>query len=98
MAHLHLLFLEAGTLLFSGMVFVFAFLGALVIFINTVLVKLAIKFPDADRPLKAQRTTKQKSSVAKGIAPNVVAAITSAVTQYRHQNSQQSAQHSQSRK
>jgi len=98
MEHLHQLFLEAGTLLFSGMVFVFAFLGVLVIFINTVLVKLAIKFPDAKKQLKTQRSAKQNNSGAEGISSNVVAAITVAVTQYRQQHSQQNGQHSKSRK
>jgi len=88
MEHLNQLFLEAGTLLFTGMVFVFAFLGLLVIFINTVLAKLAIKFPDPVVQSKPQRPTKQKSNAAKGISPNVVAAITSAVSQYRQQQSQ----------
>ncbi len=36
MEHLHPLFLEAGTLMITGMVFVFSFLGLLVIFINTI--------------------------------------------------------------
>ena len=99
MEHLDQLFLEAGTLLLTGMVFVFAFLGLLVIFINTVLAKLAIKFPDAEAQFKSQHSTKQKSNnVAKGISPNIVAAITSAVTQYRQQHSQLSTQHSKSRK
>jgi len=88
MEHLNQLFLEAGTLLFTGMVFVFAFLGLLVIFINTILAKLAIKFPDAVVQTNHQRPTKQKSNTAKGISPNVVAAITSAVSQYRQQQSQ----------
>lgn len=88
MEHLNQLFLEAGTLLFTGMVFVFAFLGSLVIFIKTVLAKLAIKFPDAVVQTRTQRPTKQKGNTAKGISPNVVAAITSAVSQYRQQQSQ----------
>ncbi len=40
-------FIEAGTLMLTGMVFVFVFLGVLIVFINTVLAKLAVKFPDA---------------------------------------------------
>tara|TARA_B110000238_G_C16061052_1_gene410519 strand:- start:525 stop:821 length:297 start_codon:yes stop_codon:yes gene_type:complete len=98
MEHLNELFIEAGTLLFAGMLFVFVFLGSLVIFIKTVLAKLAIKFPDAVEQLKPQRSTKQKSNLAQGISPSIVAAITSAVTQYRQEHSQRSAQHSKSRK
>ena len=39
-------FFEAGTLMLAGMVFVFVFLSILILFINTVLAKLAVKFPD----------------------------------------------------
>jgi oxaloacetate decarboxylase gamma subunit len=98
MDHLSQLFLEAGTLLFAGMVFVFVFLGSLVIFIKTVLARLAIKFPDAVEQLKPQRASKQKSNLAQGISPSIVAAITSAVTQYRQEHTKQSSQHSKSRK
>lgn len=91
MEHLHPLFLEAGTLMITGMVFVFSFLGLLVIFINTILAKLALKFPDAVVPTKSKTrssvlSNKSNTSV-KGISPNIVAAVTSAVTQYRQQHS-----------
>ena len=85
MEHLHQVFVEAGTLMLTGMVFVFAFLGLLVIFINTVLAKLAITFPDAVVEVKGQRSTKKKNNSSAGISPKVVAAISSAVTQYRRQ-------------
>ncbi|NQY65134.1 MAG: OadG family protein [Alteromonadaceae bacterium] len=91
MEHLHQLFLEAGTLMLTGMIFVFSFLGLLVIFIKTVLAKLAIKFPDAVVQPKSQTRTQglsnKSNSSVKGISPNIVAAITSAVTQYRQQHS-----------
>lgn len=87
MENLNQAFIDAGTLLVAGMVFVFAFLGILVIFINTVLSRLAIKFPDAEVKSSPSRS-KKASNAPKGIAPNVVAAIGSAVTQYRNQQSQ----------
>jgi oxaloacetate decarboxylase gamma subunit len=43
-------FIEAGTLMLAGMVFVFAFLSLLIIFINTVLARLSVWFPDAITP------------------------------------------------
>jgi len=90
MEHLHGLFIEAGTLMLAGMVFVFGFLGLLVIFIKTVLAKLAVKFPDAvitqkNQP-KAKRSLNKNESPVKGVSPQVVAAITSAVSQYRQQH------------
>ena len=81
-------FLEAGTLMLAGMVFVFAFLGLLIIFINTVLAKLAIKFPD---PIvtSTNRSNRKNNKVAKGeISPAIVAAISGAVNRYRQQHSQ----------
>ncbi len=90
MEQLNHLFVEAGTLLFAGMIFVFAFLGLLIIFINTVLARLAIKFPD---PAPSSRTNKKitkKTAIANSasgeISPSIVAAISSAVTNYRHQH------------
>ena len=86
MAHLNHLFLEAGTLMLTGMIFVFSFLGLLVIFINVVLAKLAIKYPDAVMQAKPVRANLRNPKDPGGIPPNVVAAITSAVTQYRKQH------------
>lgn len=84
-------FIEAGTLMLAGMVFVFAFLSLLILFINTVLAKLAIKFPDPVAPVRS-RPAKQNNKTAKtadgSVSPAVVAAISSAVTRYRQQNSQ----------
>jgi len=84
-------FIEAGTLMLAGMVFVFAFLSLLILFINTVLAKLAITFPDPVAPVRS-RSTKPNNKTAKAadgsVSPAVVAAISSAVTRYRQQNSQ----------
>lgn len=82
-------FIEAGTLMFAGMVFVFAFLSVLIIFINTVLAKLAIAFPDPIAPSR-KRSSKPNNKVASGdVSPAVVAAISGAVTRYRQKHSHQ---------
>lgn len=86
MEHLNQLFVEAGTLMLAGMVFVFTFLGLMIVFINVVLTRLAIKFPDAAPQSKPIRTNKKIKQNVDGISPKVVAAITSAVTQYRKQH------------
>jgi len=81
-------FLEAGTLMLAGMVFVFAFLSLLIIFINTVLAKLSVKFPDAIVPSR-NHSNKKNNKVASGeISPAIVAAISGAVSSYRKQHSQ----------
>jgi oxaloacetate decarboxylase gamma subunit len=91
-------FLEAGTLMLAGMVFVFAFLSLLILFINTVLLKLSEKFPD---PIVARRTpsnkkTNNKKATNGDISPAIVAAISGAVSRYRaqHGKSQASSQNS----
>ena len=80
-------FLEAGTLMLAGMVFVFAFLSLLIIFINTVLAKLAAQFPDpvASTP-KRSSTKNNKQATGSEISPAIVAAISGAVTRYRQQH------------
>lgn len=91
-------FLEAGTLMLAGMVFVFAFLSLLIIFINTVLAKLAIRFPD---PIVStpNRSNKPNNKAANGeISPAIVAAISGAVTRYRQQHSQQPSSSQKSKK
>ena len=90
MEQLNHLFVEAGTLLFAGMVFVFTFLGLLIVFINTVLARLAIKFPDPvaiPSSRSNKKIIKKSANSANGeISPSIVAAISSAVTSYRHQH------------
>ena len=88
MDNLTQLFTEAGTLMLAGMVFVYAFLGLLVVFINTVLVKLAKIYPDPIVQRNPQRKLSTKKEVHDGVSPSVVAAISSAVSKYRQQNSQ----------
>ncbi|OKY27728.1 MULTISPECIES: OadG family protein [Thalassotalea] len=79
-------FIEAGTLMLAGMVFVFAFLGLLVIFINLVLVKLANKYPDPIIQSKSKPKAKKTNIASNGVTPQVVAAIGSAVTQYKQKH------------
>lgn len=87
MESLSQLFTEAGTLLLAGMIFVFAFLGLLVVFIKVVLSPLGVKFPDA-QPV-ARKPAKPKGAGKKaGIDSGTVAAIGAAVSQYRKQNQQ----------
>lgn len=81
-------FLEAGTLMLAGMVVVFAFLSLLILFINIVLARLAIQFPDPIAPT-TNRSSKKNNKTASGeISPAIVAAISGAVSRYRQQHSQ----------
>jgi oxaloacetate decarboxylase gamma subunit len=89
MENLQQLFIEAGTLMLAGMVFVFTFLGLLIVFINVVLVRLATKFPDAIVESRASSKKNNKRQDDSGVSPAVVAAISCAVTQYRQQHSAQ---------
>jgi oxaloacetate decarboxylase gamma subunit len=93
MEHLNQLFVEAGTLMLAGMVFVFTFLSLMIIFIYVVLTRLAVKYPDTVPQLKPARTNQKTKQNVDGISPKVVAAITSAVTQYRKQHNQSSSTH-----
>ncbi|TYK65895.1 OadG family protein [Colwellia echini] len=81
-------FLEAGTLMLAGMVFVFVFLSILIIFINTVLAKLAIKFPDPVVVPSSRTNKKSNSQVAGKVSPAIVSAISGAVKRYRAQHGQ----------
>jgi len=83
-------FLEAGTLMLAGMVFVFVFLGLLIIFINTVLAKLAIRFPDPiiKKSARSNNRGKNKKAASGDVSPAIVAAISSAVARYRAERSE----------
>ncbi|MBU2869238.1 OadG family transporter subunit [Colwellia sp. E2M01] len=81
-------FLEAGTLMLAGMVFVFVFLSILIVFINTVLAKLAVKFPDPVVASSSRTNKKSKSKNDGGVSPAVVSAISGAVKRYRSQHGQ----------
>jgi oxaloacetate decarboxylase gamma subunit len=65
----------------------------MIVFINVVLKRLAIKFPDAVIQAKPTRSNQKIKKNVDGISPKVVAAITSAVTQYRQQHNQHSSTH-----
>lgn len=85
--NLNQLFIEAGTLMLAGMVFVFAFLGILIVFVNVVLARLAEKYPDPviqKAPKKA--ANKKATENNNGVSPQIVAAISSAVSRYRQQH------------
>ena len=88
MDQLSQLFVEAGTLMLAGMVFVFAFLGLLVVIINVLLAPLANKYPDPVAQSNTRPTINRSPSAATGTSANVVAAISAAVNQYRqtHKN------------
>ena len=71
--------LRATTLLGLGMTFVFLFLGLLMIAVN-----LMAKYIPADEPVIAKGATPRKAaSAASEINPKLIAAITTAVQQYR---------------
>lgn len=86
MENLSHIFIEAGTLMLAGMVFVFAFLGLLIVFVNTVLAQLAKKYPDSIAQSTRQRVTNNQKQTVTGMSPSIVAAISSAVTKYRQQH------------
>ncbi|MEW6982305.1 OadG family protein [Colwelliaceae bacterium 6471] len=86
MEQLNQQFIEAGTLMLAGMVFVFTFLGLLILFINTVLIRLANKYPDAIVQPSPQRSTKKSQTASDEISPSIVAAISAGITRYRQQH------------
>ncbi|MFT6985787.1 MAG: oxaloacetate decarboxylase gamma subunit [Psychromonas sp.] len=77
---------RALTLLGLGMTFVFLFLGLLMIVVN-----LMAKYVPADEPIVKKKSIQKKAvstaSVQSGVNPKLIAAITSAVQQYRKNES-----------
>ena len=86
MEQLSELFVEAGTLMLAGMIFVFAFLGLLVVIINTILAPLADKYPDPVAQSPVRTSNKKINTTDTGLSPNIVAAISAAVSQYRQKH------------
>lgn len=74
---------EAGVLMFIGMVVVFAFLTML-IFATKLLTKIALALPEQETATPAPR--KIAPTVSGQPSPQVVAAIGAAVKQYRKKN------------
>lgn len=70
------LFTEAAMLMLTGMGFVFAFLGFLILVIKYIITPLATRFPD-DIPKKPAKPENNSP---------VIAAITAAIKQYRQQH------------
>lgn len=86
MEQLSELFVEAGTLMLAGMVFVFSFLGLLIVFITKILAPLGKKYPDAKPSVQPRRVGKKAKQPESGVSPSVVAAISTAVVRYRQQH------------
>jgi oxaloacetate decarboxylase gamma subunit len=71
--------LRAAALMGLGMTFVFLFLGLLMIVVN-----LMAKYIPADQPVIAKKAAPTKgASESSAINPKLIAAITTAVQQYR---------------
>ncbi len=108
-------FIDVAHLMLTGMIFVFCFLGLLVIFIKVILSKLAIRFPDTTNlqpahsgiSLRSDDTASGLSETAtsqsglpghennqqkNSLSPHIVAAITSAIKQYRLQDASRKKQ------
>ncbi|TKB44642.1 OadG family protein [Thalassotalea mangrovi] len=75
-------FIEAGTLMVVGMVFVFAFLSLLIVAIH-LLAKVGRYFPDPISVEKTPRHLPSSSAMEKPVPAPIVAAITSAISHYR---------------
>ena len=91
-------FIEASTLMLTGMVFVFAFLSLMIVFINTVLAKLAVKFPDPIDTNRIRSNSKKNKTISGEVSPAIVAAISASVTRYRQQHTQPVATQPKSKK
>ncbi|MDN3652150.1 OadG family transporter subunit [Thalassotalea ponticola] len=82
MDNLSQIFIEAAGLLLVGMGFVFAFLGVLIYAIK-LLAYVASLFPES---VPVTRTSSVSSADGTKVSPQVVAAITAAIAQYRKPN------------
>lgn len=76
------LLLEAGSLMLIGMVFVFSFLGLLIVGIHLI-AKFCEAFPGEAAP---EYAPPRRKAVQAGVDGNVVAAITAAVHTHRQSN------------
>jgi len=86
MENLNQLFFEAGTLMLVGMVFVYSFLGLLVLIINKILAPLAKAYPDPVIQPKRKISNAKTPQLDSGVSPAIVAVISAAVSCYRQQN------------
>ena len=78
---LNQLFYQAGTLMLVGMAFVFAFLMLMIFIINNIITPLGAKFDNEPGNIQAQNTSYTKTENQP--PPQVIAAISAAVKQYR---------------
>jgi len=74
------LFSQAATLMLVGMVFVFAFLGLMIVVIKFLITPLAKRYPDIEPEVKRTAQVNSTSNSA------IVAAITVAVKKYRNKH------------
>lgn len=86
------LYLQAGTLMLVGMLFVYAFLSLLVAVIKYLITPLATIFPDAPQSVNKSSVNKNSPSRASAkpaaansnsVSPPVVAAISAAIKRHR---------------
>jgi oxaloacetate decarboxylase (Na+ extruding) subunit gamma len=83
MADVNQLFVEAAILMLVGMLFVYTFLGILVVVIKTILAPLAVRFPDQASQAYRPANLKVHQAEHSTVSPQVVAAISGAIAQYR---------------
>lgn len=81
-------FYQAATLMLVGMIFVYAFLGLLIVVIKTVIAPLGNRFPDPAAPSPRSRPTPSPTDNNKP-DDSVIAAISAAISRYRNDQSNQ---------
>jgi len=79
------LLVEAGILMLVGMAVVFVFLTIL-IFATKTLTKFALAFPEPEQAAPAKPVIKPIHSENGAPSPQIIAAISAAVKQYRNKN------------